>query len=404
VSGFSLTNLVIHAHRGWAPGEQPVEVVERKGLGHPDTLCDAVSERICVRLCRYYLDRFGVILHHNVDKVLLCGGSSRAIFGGGEILEPMEFYLAGRATRRWRGEQIPVDEIAAEACKEVLREALPGLDTSRDVRITPRIGHGSTDLTRLFERGSGTALANDTSCGAGFAPATALERIVLGVAQRLNSAGTHEAYPAIGSDVKVMGVRVDQRVTLTIGCAMIARRVAGMNEYASVKDSARALALNVAREIADLEVTAILNAADDIAAGDVFLTVSGTSAEAGDDGETGRGNRVNGLICPYRSMTMEAAAGKNPITHVGKLYNVIAGRISSDLVSQIEGIHSCTCRMVSQIGGSIDDPHVVDIELGMAKGVHADNVRVKVGQVVAEHLERISELRDELLQQRITVF
>jgi S-adenosylmethionine synthetase len=151
-------------------------------------------------------------------------------------------------------------------------------------------------------------------------------------------------------------------------------------------------------------VNAILNAADDMAAGDVFLTVSGTSAEAGDDGETGRGNRVNGLICPYRSMTMEAAAGKNPITHVGKLYNVIAGRISSDLVSQIGGIHSCTCRMVSQIGGSIVDPQVVDIELGMAKGVQADDVRVKVGHVVAEHLQRISDLRDELLQQRVTVF
>jgi S-adenosylmethionine synthetase len=136
-----------------------VEVVERKGLGHPDTLCDAVSERICVRLCRHYLDRFGVILHHNVDKVLLCGGSSTATFGGGEILEPMEFYLAGRATHRWRGEEIPVDEIAAEACKEVLRETVPDLDTRRDVRITSRIGQGSTDLTRLFERGSGTLRA-----------------------------------------------------------------------------------------------------------------------------------------------------------------------------------------------------------------------------------------------------
>jgi S-adenosylmethionine synthetase len=235
----------------------------------------------------------------------------------------MEFYLAGRATHRWRGEEIPVDEIAAEACKEVLRETLPDLDTSRDVRITSRIRDGSTDLTRLFERGSGTALANDTSCGAGFAPATALERIVLGVAQRLNSAETQRAYPAVGSDVKVMGVRVDQRVMLTIGCAMIARHVAGMDEYANLKDTARDLALNAARELGDLEVTALLNAADDMAAGEVFLTVSGTSAEAGDDGETGRGNRVNGLICPYRSMTMEAAAGKNPLTHVGKLYNVI---------------------------------------------------------------------------------
>src|SRR5688572_26177667 len=149
-------NLVIHMHRGWTE-HQPIEVVERKGRGHPDTLCDAISERICVRLCRYYLSRFGVILHHNVDKVLLCGGHSRATFGEGEIVEPMEFYLAGRATRQWRSDEVPVDEIAVDACKEVLRETLPELDLSRDVRIIPRIRHGSTDLTRLFERGSGTA-------------------------------------------------------------------------------------------------------------------------------------------------------------------------------------------------------------------------------------------------------
>jgi S-adenosylmethionine synthetase len=60
--------------------------------------------------------------------------------------------------------------------------------------------------------------------------------------------------------------------------------------------------------------------------------------------------------------------------------------------------------MVSRIGGSIGDPQVVDIELGMAEGVQTDNVRMKIGQVVGEHLHRISELRDDLLQQRVTIF
>jgi S-adenosylmethionine synthetase len=50
----------------------------------------------------------------------------------------------------------------------------------------------------------------------------------------------------------------------------------------------------------------------------VYLTVTGTSAEAGDDGEVGRGNRVNDLITPYRPISLEAAAGKNPVTHVGQ--------------------------------------------------------------------------------------
>ena len=64
------------------PNRQEIEIVERKGLGHPDTLCDAIAERICVRLCRWYLDRCATVLHHNVDKVLLCAGASRPSFGG----------------------------------------------------------------------------------------------------------------------------------------------------------------------------------------------------------------------------------------------------------------------------------------------------------------------------------
>jgi len=397
-------NLILGLLRGWAPGEQPVEVVERKGLGHPDTLCDAVSERISAELCRHYRNRFGIILHHNVDKVLLCGGSSRATFGGGEIIEPMEFYLAGRATRSFRGEEIPVDDIAAEACKEVLRETLPELDLKRHVRITPRIRHGSADLTRLFERGSGTALANDTSCGAGFAPATDLELVVLGVEQHLNRIATHRAHPAIGSDIKVMGVRRDNRIALTIGCAIIGRHVASAQAYADLKDLIRTLTLNAADEVTALGVEATINAADDLAAGEVFLTVTGSSAEAGDDGETGRGNRVNGLITPYRTMTMEAAAGKNPVSHVGKLYNVIAGRISSALVSGGAGISSCSCRIVSRIGRPVDDPEVVDIELGVAKGFESGDRYGEVLAVVAEHFGRVSQLQDELIERRVALF
>ena len=157
-----------------------VEVVERKGLGHPDTLCDAIAERVSIELCRHYLERFGQILHHNVDKVLLCGGASRAAFGGGEITEPIEIYLAGRATEHWDGTSIPIHEIAIDACREVVKRCVPALE-DKHVRIFPRIRAGSSELTGLFVRGRAVPLANDTSCGAGFAPLTDLERMTLSV-------------------------------------------------------------------------------------------------------------------------------------------------------------------------------------------------------------------------------
>ena len=397
-------DLVIRVRQQSAAGSQPVEVVERKGLGHPDTLCDAVAERISVRLCRYYLDRFGTILHHNVDKVLLCGGASRAAFGAGEILEPMELYLAGRATRQWRNETIPVDEIAVSACKEVLAERLHDVDVDRHVRIMSRIRPGSTDLAHLFGRGDAVPLANDTSCGTGFAPLTDLERVVLEVERRLNDPDTKREHPAIGSDIKVMGVRREDRITLTLGCAFIGRHLSNMDEYLAEKQAALGLALEAASNATKNHVEAVMNAADDIAAGDVFLTVIGTSAEAGDDGEVGRGNRTSGLITPYRSMTMEAAAGKNPVSHVGKLYNVLAARIARGLVRDVPGILGAACLLVSQIGRPVDEPLVVDIELALASAVLAEDIRTSVARVTSELLGRMPELREELLREDVTLF
>ncbi|HEY6824014.1 MAG TPA: methionine adenosyltransferase, partial [Steroidobacteraceae bacterium] len=121
-----------------SPATAPYEVVERKGLGHPDTLCDALAENLSVGLSRFYLERFGTILHHNVDKALLVAGSARPAFGGGELVTPIEIILAGRATRKYRGVSVPVDEMAVELSRDWLRANLRHLDAERDVRIVPR--------------------------------------------------------------------------------------------------------------------------------------------------------------------------------------------------------------------------------------------------------------------------
>jgi len=397
-------DLVIRTE-GTAPGSQPVEIVERKGVGHPDTICDALAEEICVRLCRVYEERFGTILHHNVDKILLCGGSSRAAFGGGEVLAPVELYLAGRASNEHQGERIPIAEIAVEACRAWLRANLPELDVDRHVMISPRIRPGSSDLTRLFARGAvRSPLANDTSCGAGFAPLTDLERTVLEVERTLNSNETKRAHPAIGRDVKVMGVRRGSRISLTIGCAIIDRFVADIGEYERAKATATGIALAAARRITNFEVEAAVNAADDMARGDVFLTVTGTSAEAGDDGEVGRGNRTSGLITPYRSMTLEAAAGKNPVSHVGKLYNLTATAIAAAITGQIPTVVDATCVLVSQIGRPVDDPMVADVRLTLVQGARLDDVTAASGNVVREELARLPELRKRLLDGQVRVY
>lgn len=79
------------------------EVVERKGIGHPDTLADGISEAISRSLSGYYLEEFGQILHHNVDKVLIIAGQSQPRFGGGSISKPPSVVVGGELQRLMQG-------------------------------------------------------------------------------------------------------------------------------------------------------------------------------------------------------------------------------------------------------------------------------------------------------------
>lgn len=384
-----------------APGGDalPAEIVERKGLGHPDSLCDALVEEVSRALSAFYCERFGFILHHNVDKALLRGGAARPAFGGGEVLQPIDLYLAGRATAEYKGVTVPVADLAVEACRGWLRRNLRALDAERHVRIHCLIRAGSVDLAELFERQrrTGVALANDTSCGVGFAPLSQLEAIVLNVERRLNAAAVKQMRPAIGEDIKVMAVRRGAEIRLTVASAAIGRHVAGMDDYLANKAWIAETARAVAGEYSERPVAVEINTADGPSPDSIYLTVTGTSAEAGDDGEAGRGNRVNGLITPYRPMTMESAAGKNPISHVGKLYNIAAGLIAETVVAEIPEAAAAECYLVSRIGQPIDEPQIAEVRLCPRAPRPAAFFAPAVAPIVRRRLAELRELWREIL-------
>jgi S-adenosylmethionine synthetase len=373
-------------------------MVEHKGRGHPDSLCDALAENLSLALSRFYLERFGEILHHNVDKALLLGGAARPAFGGGELVEPIEITLAGRATRRFRGVTVPVEELAVEASRDWLARNVRNIDPARDVRIVPRIRETSQDLAALFLRHGegGVALANDTSFGAGFAPLDRLERAVLAVGQRLAASDTHAAHPEIGDDIKVLGARSGERLELIVACALVGRHVRDLADYFARKDGVRRLALAAAREAAGGDIEVTVNAADGEASDSIYLTVTGLSAEAGDDGQVGRGNRVNGLITPYRPMSLEAAAGKNPISHTGKLYNLLAERIARQ-AAELEGVDEAYCYLLSRIGAPVSEPQLADIGLRLADPAMLDALRPPAAKIVRAQLRAAPQLWRELL-------
>lgn len=382
------------------PVEEPaLEVVERKGLGHPDSICDALAENLSRDLCREYRARFGQILHHNVDKALLCAGRASPAFGGGRVDGPMDIYLAGRATGEAGGETIPLAEIAVDGAKLWLRENLRALDPDRHVRIHPVLRPGSIALQGLFGRQD--LLANDTSIGVGYAPLSRLEQLVLALDRAICSQRDAGSAAAWGEDVKIMGVRRGDALELTLACAMIGAALRDIDDYLAAKAALEDVAHEAARRAGFDTCQVSVNAGDQLSTGAVHLTVTGTSAEAGDDGQVGRGNRVNGLITPGRPMSLEAAAGKNPVTHVGKIYNVACQDIAQAIVAAFPQIAQAQCLMVSRIGRPITEPAAVELKLATYHPGLAVGLRHDLGAIVESVLAGLPGRVEDFVSGRI---
>lgn len=348
------------------PYDPPVEFVERKGVGHPDSLCDALAERLARDLAVHYQQRFGHLRHFNVDKALLMAGQVHVGFGGGEVLQPSRIILAGKADTR--DGLPPLGELTRNAYAE-LGALLPWAQLPGDYDIDIHLNPSSSDLLPLLERGSdatGAPLANDTSFAAASFPRSPLENAVLSIERAIASDDFRERVP-VGADVKVMGFRQLNRVQVTVAAAMLARRVPSFEAYCEAKAAVRAEAERVVREAFERdgraldEISIMVNRADQ-GPDSVYLTLTGSSAEAGDDGQVGRGNRVGGLITPGRFTSLEAACGKNPVGHVGKLYHAIGLEIA-DALLLMEPVTSASVRLLSQIGRPIDNPVAVELEL-----------------------------------------
>lgn len=345
--------------------DERIEMAERKGTGHPDTICDELVEAISIELSKYYLKNFNTIHHYNIDKALLVGGSAEAAFLGGKIVDPIRIIIAGRATRVVNGQEVPINEIAYETIEKWFHQNLSSVDFKEDVVIDIQIRQGSSDLTELFTRddANNSPLSNDTSFGAGYFPLSILQKRLIQIDSILNSPETRSKFPCIGEDIKIMGVNNEGKQSFTIAIAMIGRHLRDLNDYIDQKEAIKEFIIQKAG-LSNCEVG--INTADNYERSSVYLTVNGTSAEGGDDGQVGRGNRANGLITPYYPMTLEATAGKNPVSHVGKIYSHFAQKLSEKIVKANLATRAQVF-LVSQIGRPVNDPKLIQLRLDNQK-------------------------------------
>ncbi len=399
---------------------QPLEVVERKGIGHPDTICDGVVEEFSHQLAAAYWKKFNDIYHYNVDKAFLRAGRAEQNWGGGKIIKPMLFILGDRATWSAGEETIDVGEIGISSAKKWIRENLNSLhqilDPDSDIVYQVEIEQGSKELSYILnekmkvkngntikysEKGE-IPKANDTSATVGYAPLTKSERMTYLLERHLNSKAFKQEHPEVGEDIKVMTIRKKNKFDITAAVAFVDRYVKSEEDYFNKKEKLKSEIEEYIKSefLEGEELEFSLNALDRRGKGlnGVYLTVTGTSAEDADSGEVGRGNRVDGIISLNRPASNEAAAGKNTVSHVGLIYNILSFDMARDIYSQFfeKGLEEVYVWMVSQIGRPVNSPKSVTAQLIMRPGLTAESIREEVEEVIGKRLDTMPAFIDDI--------
>lgn len=382
-------NIVVEVLKNTPVTEQEVEIVERKGIGHPDYICDAIAERIALSLSKEYLKNFGRILHFNIDKGLLVAGKVERRFGGGRVVKPMELIIGDRAVFEAGRERLDIEGLAIEAAREWIRENIKNVDPAKDINFRVVLSPGSEELTQIFretyprgsQSGKGEVLgANDTSVGVGYAPLSPTEMVVLFIERYLNSKEFKVRYPYTGEDIKVMGLRKGNDLSLTVAMPLLCRYIGSEAEYfqrkGEIEDEMKTLLKDsdiqrLSKILGDVDLDVFrsidfhFNTLDKRGKGlgGVYLSLLGTSAEDADSGQVGRGNRVNGITSLNRPMSTEAAAGKNPVSHVGKIYNILAHELAREIYLSVDNIKEVYVWLLSQIGSPIDQPLIASVQV-----------------------------------------
>ena len=402
-------NVIVESLKQPSVEEQRVEIVERKGLGHPDYICDSIMNRASVELSKEYVKKVGTIMHHNLDKGLLAAGEVEVRFGGGTVKKPMLLVFGDRATFNVDEDVIPVGEIVVNAAKRWIKENLRFVDPEEHMRYQIEIKKGSEALTDIFKRRSkGRKIlgANDTSAAVGYAPLTRTEKLVFEVERFLNSKGFKQRHPETGEDVKVMGFRRGDKVELTVAMAFVDRFIDSEDTYFKRKEEVLESIKEFVKENSYFDnVKVELNTLDKRGRGigGVYLTVLGISADGADCGQVGRGNRVNGVIPLNRPVSSEAAAGKNPVSHVGKIYNLLTHHMAESIYMKVPGLKEVYVWLLSRIGEPIDKPRVAVAQLVLKTGVRMRDVKAQVREVIESELSNIDKFCEDLAYGRIPI-
>lgn len=387
----------------------PFELVERKGIGHPDTICDAIAETASRYYSLYFFEKYGRVAHHWFDKVMLIGGESEINYAASSIIKPYKIIIVGKGARTFAGENIPLMDIFRNAAVDVLTNVLTGFDPDKHLIIIDEVvdhqgaGRQSSryrpltveDLTEIESK---KLVSNDSNLLSSYAPLSKLEQLVLYTEQYINGTEFKKDNPDTGWDVKVFGSRHEKKFKLLVNVPFLGNQINSLEHYFERKEAIKNEILKFILTKLNLTPEITLNATDKNGA--PYLTVIGSVADTGDCGVVGRGNRINGLITPMRAMSIEAPAGKNPLDHTGKLYGILASKLAQEIYNFTKKpveVHIFTAKE-----SSLNNPD--EISVLIQDWEENDSNKLEIQKIIDNSLSNMSRITKELIFEGITMW
>lgn len=335
---------------------QPFEIVERKGVGHPDSLADGIAEAVSIEYSRYCLKEFGAILHHHFDKTVIMGGQAKIDFGIGKMVEPIRVIVNGRVSSVFGNKKINYQEILKKAATTYLKKALPHLNVNEDVEIKIFSTSYSKSLTWYKPRNLDDLpefkipFVNDSSAIVSFWPLSSTERLVLAMEKYFYDENKRPKFNYIGHDIKILAIRNFQHINLTLCVPFISQNTPSKDFYLEKLEFFQDKLKKEASRIVDnkFKVNILLNAQDfglltkTKKRSSYYFSYSGSALDYGEEGVVGRGNRARGVRSCLRPNSTDAIHGKNPSFHVGKVYTYFADQISKAIAEEL----NCECTVI----------------------------------------------------------
>ncbi len=378
--------------------DRRIEVVECKGLGHPDTLCDSLVEAVAQGLSRLYLREVGFVAHFNVDKALLAAGECEKGFGWGKLKRPIRFFLGDRATFLVDVRALPVLETVHGAVDRWLKEHLRFVRAGEQLVIEPALAAGSAPLRGIYLQPLAEMVSNDTSGAVGFAPFSPTEEVVLKARRVLESQAFRRLFPDTGEDLKIFAVRDQDQLFLTLAMPFLCTSIESEAAYFRRKEE---VLHYLSQEIAhsELQIHWTFNSLDRAGRGPdgLYLSLLGTSAEDADSGQVGRGNRAYGFISFARPVGGEAAPGKNPTRHVGKIYSVFSQHLAQQLHARFPMLSEVYVNLATRIGEPVRNPWV-GIQVVAPPDVSVRDMESAIRSYVEEEVTHLPSFCERLVR------